>query len=125
MRQGVIVLIPKPGKDRVFVKNWRPITLLNVIYKIISSTIANRLKSVLHFLIHSTQTGFISNRYIGETIRVLYDILITRNELQIPAQLLQLDFEKAFDSVDHQFIWKVLAFFGFSENFIKFMQVAL
>ena len=44
MRRGAIVLIPKPGKDKTFISNWRPITLLSVFYKIISASVANRLK---------------------------------------------------------------------------------
>ena len=43
-RQGVITCIPKEGKDKSFIKNWRPITLLNTVYKIASSCIANRIK---------------------------------------------------------------------------------
>ena len=50
-REGVIVCLPKGEKPREFLKNWRPITLLNVIYKIGSSCIANRIKQVLPQLI--------------------------------------------------------------------------
>ena len=57
-RQGVIVCIPKEGKDKQFWKNWRPITLLNTVYKIASSCIAARLKTVLPKLIVDDQKGF-------------------------------------------------------------------
>ena len=81
LRQGAIKLIPKPGKDRNLVQNWRPITLLSVIYKIISATIANRIKSVLDHLINSNQCGFIPNRYIGENVRTIYDIIVATEDL--------------------------------------------
>ena len=73
--QGIITCIPKPNKPRQFLKNWRPISLLNVIYKLMSSVIANRLKLVLDKLIYNDQKGFISGRYIEENIRLIYDIL--------------------------------------------------
>ena len=72
-RQGIITCLPKGDKPRQFLKNWRPITLLNVIYKIASGCIAQRLKSVLPKLISSDQTGFLSGRYIGENTRLIYD----------------------------------------------------
>ena len=77
--QGIITCIPKPNKPRQFLKNWRPISLLNVIYKLMSSVIANRLKSVLNKLINNDQKGFISGRYIGENIRTVYDILLKQS----------------------------------------------
>ena len=70
-RQGIITCLPKGDKPRQFLKNWRPITLLNVIYKIASGCIAQRLKSVLPKLISSDQTGFLSGRYIGENTRLI------------------------------------------------------
>ena len=56
-------------------KNWRPISLLSVIYKIISSAIANRIKTVLDKLVSETQAGFVARRFIGENSRLIYDIL--------------------------------------------------
>ena len=62
--QGVIVCIPKEGKDKHFLKNWRPITLLNTVYKIASLCIAARLKTVLPKLIGDDQKVFLKGRYI-------------------------------------------------------------
>jgi hypothetical protein len=64
--QGLITLIPKPNKDLSILSNWRPISLLNVDYKILTKVIANRIKRVLNTLIDDNQTGFIKGRYIGE-----------------------------------------------------------
>ena len=58
-KQGIITLIPKSDKDLSYLKNWRPITLLTVDYKISSSGLATRLKSTLNDLIHEEQTKFI------------------------------------------------------------------
>ena len=64
--RGVITLIPKEEESLLNLKNWRPITLLNVDYKIALKAIAKRMEPVLPILIHSDQTGFIKGRYIGE-----------------------------------------------------------
>ena len=108
--QGIITCIPKGDKSREFLKNWRPITLLNVIYKIASDCIAERLKTVLSKLISSDQTGFISGRYIGENTRLIYDIMNYTDEFNIPGLLLIIDFEKAFDTISREFIKKNFTF---------------
>ena len=122
-RQGIITCIPKGDKPRHFLKNWRPITLLNVIYKIASGCIANRLKSVLPKLISSDQTGFISGRYIGENTRLIYDIMDHVDKEYIPGLLLIVDFEKAFDSISWEFIADVLDFFNFGPSIKKWISV--
>ena len=68
-KQAVITLIEKKGKDRCFIENWRPISLLNVDAKILSKVIATRIKKVLPDIIHHNQSGCVSDRYIGETVR--------------------------------------------------------
>ena len=70
-RKGIVTCIPKEDKPKKFLKNWRPITLLNTIYKIASGVISTRIKSVLNKLISKDQTGFLKGRYIGE-IHALY-----------------------------------------------------
>ena len=74
-RQGVISLIPKPNKDLLYLSNWRPISLLNVDYKIATKVISNRIKQVLPSIISFDQTGFMKNRYIGENVRTIFDII--------------------------------------------------
>lgn len=115
-QNGLIVCIPKENKFRNNLKNWRPITLLNTIYKIASGSIANRIKTVLNKLIATEQTGFIKGRYIGENTRLLYDLLQFTEEQNIPGLLLLIDFEKAFDSLSWSFIHKVLQFFNFGPS---------
>ena len=103
-RQGVITCIPKPNKSRHLLKNWRPISLLNVIYKIVASVIANRIKTMLDKIVHEDQKGFISGRFIGENVRLIYDILFETKQEDIPGLLLSIDFQQAFDSVSWKFI---------------------
>ena len=74
--QAVITLIEKKGKDRTLTENWRPVSLVtDVDAKIISKVIATRIKDVLPFIIHHNQTGYVKERYIGETIRSIFDIM--------------------------------------------------
>ena len=124
-KQGIITCLPKPNKARNVLKNWRPISLLNVIYKLMSSAIANRLKTVLNKLIGPDQKGFITGRYIGENIRLVYDILFETKQQQIPGLLLSIDFQQAFDSISWKFIHKVLDYFNFGpsiKSWIKLFQ---
>jgi len=74
-KEGVIICIPKGNKSKDLIKNWRPISLLNVVYKIGSACIAKRLKRVLPSLINEDQTGLMANRYIGDNIRLIYVLI--------------------------------------------------
>lgn len=65
---GIMTCLPKAEKQKQFLKNWRPISLLNVVYKVASGCIANKIKSLLDKLINKDQTGFIKGRFIGENI---------------------------------------------------------
>ena len=93
-RRGVISLIPKDENNLMTLSNWRPITLLNVDYKILAKIIANRIKPVLPKLIHPDQTGFIKERFIGQNIRLLNDLMEYTDEQKIPGILLFIDFDK-------------------------------
>ncbi len=99
-KRGVITLLPKKNKDRLFLKNWRPISLLNTDYKIIAKLLANRMKEVLPSIISEDQYGYLKGRYIGHNIRLLQDISFFTELKQLPCMLLAIDFEKAFDSLN-------------------------
>ena len=92
-KQGIITLLPKKDKDTLQLKNWRPISLLNTDYKIITGCISNRLRKVLIRIINDNQTGFLSNRYIGDTLMRLLNTIEYTNEHNIPAVLIAIDFE--------------------------------
>ena len=74
-RRGVISLIQKKGKDGMYIKNWRPLTLLNTDYKNLAKAIAYRIKPFLSKLIHVSQTGFMHGHNIAHNIRKLTDII--------------------------------------------------
>ena len=118
-RQAVIKLIEKKNKDKRFIKNWRPISLLNVDYKIISKARASRLKQVLPNLISLQQTAYIENRFIGENGRLIADIIEITDALNKEGFLVTMDIEKDFDSLDHSFVISVLRKFGFGNNFVS------
>ena len=74
-RRGIISLIPKKGKDKTILENLRPISLLNVDYKILTKVVVNRIEKILPLLINSDQTGYVKSRYIGENVRLINDII--------------------------------------------------
>ena len=120
---GTITCIPKTGKLRNTLKNWRPLTLLNGTYKFLSSMIAERLKSVLESIINNDQTGFISNRFIGENTRLLYDTITYTETEQLPGLLIIVDYAKAFDTIEWKFIDEVLKIFEFGDEFSKWIKL--
>ena len=115
-RVGVITLLPKGKKDKRQLKNWRPITLLNTLYKIISGAIVARVKKVLPHIINEDQKGFVDGRYGGEVTRMLYDTICNAWHLMKRGIILSIDLEKAFDSVSFSFIESVLKLVGFNET---------
>ena len=104
-------------------KNWRPISLLPVVYKIVSSAVANRIKSQLDKVVSREQTGFIKGRYIGENTRLIYDVMHQCDIRKISGLLMLIDFEKAFDSISWKFLYDVFHFFNFSKNQIAWIKL--
>ena len=119
----MITLIPKKDKDISYLKNYRPISLLTVDYKILAKTIANRLKKCLDILIHSDQSGFLKGRNIGNNVRLITDIIEYAKLNNIPGAILLLDIQKAFDSVSHNFLFRVLNKFNFGDQFVTWIKV--
>ena len=119
---GIITCIPKGDKLRNKLKNWRPITLLNSIYKFYSGIWANRIKKYLPKLIGDSQTGFVMNRFIDENTRLTLDILNESKFENTDGLLILVDFEKAFDSISWDFISKILKLFNFSEKTIQIIK---
>ena len=121
-RQAVITLLDK-GKDRTLLKNWRPISLLNVDYKIMSKALANRCTKHLSKLICEDQVGFVKGRNITDNIRSIADILQYLKDKEEPGILIGIDFEKAFDSVSWEFMLLALSKFNFGSSFIKWIKL--
>ena len=96
-RQVVIKLLEKKDKDKRLISNWRPISLLNVDYKIISKILASRLKKVLPNLISSQQTAYVAQRRINESGRLISDLLSVTKKMKVTGYLVTNDIEKVFD----------------------------
>ena len=120
-----ISLIEKKDKDKRYIKNWRPISLLNVDLKTASKALAARIKKVIRSVILYDQTAYVKGRYIGESIRLIQDIIEYADEMDEEGILFSSDIEKAFDSVDHTFIFTTLKKFGFGPDFIQWVKTLL
>ena len=103
-------------------KNWRPITLLCADFKLATSCMTSRLKPILQNIISQTQKGFLTERYIGECVRIISDLMDKLEEDDIPGLLMLVDFEKAFDTVEWPFIEKTLEFYSFGSTFRKWIK---
>ena len=106
-----------------FLKNWRPVSILNTDYKILTKAQANRLQQVLPKLIETDQVGYIKERYIRENVRIIKDIMSYTDLRRNPGYIVLLDFEKAFDSVEWSFLFKTLHAFNFGPNFISWIKI--
>ena len=122
-RQSVIRLIPKKNKNLLYLKNWRPISLLNLDYKIASKALALRLKKVLSAIVNNAQTGYVEGRFIGENIRLISDILNFTADQEIEGIALFIDFEKAFDSLEWEYLFKALDIFQFGPDFKTWVKI--
>jgi hypothetical protein len=96
---GILSLIPKvPGADNI--KQFRPIALINVIFKLVSKAYAFRLSPVAHQITSQAQTAFIKGRFIQDGPLALHEIIHELKTKKLAAILLKLDFEKAYDRVN-------------------------
>ena len=124
-RQAIVKLLEKPNKDKRYISNWRPISLLNFDLKMISKSLATRVRKVLSNLVDFRQTAYVNERFIGES-GCLIDYVIKVCDIQkISGYLLTVDFEKAFDSLNHKFLIAVLKQYGFGEDFIDWIKIVL
>ena len=114
-------VIYKKG-DVKSLKNWRPISLHNVDYKICSKALSLRLAKVLEFIVSPDQTCSVSGRRISSNLHALRDILDYIDRTNETGILLSLDQEKAFDRVNRNFLLKLLERFGFGPSFTRWIS---
>lgn len=123
MMEATIIVLHKEGKDLLDPGSYRPISLLCSDVKILSKILATRLKKIIHKLVHSDQTGFIPQRSTSRNIRRLF------LNLQIPTEnigsraVMMLDLVKAFDSLEWEYIWRVMKEFGFGPSYISWVKI--
>ena len=130
-KQAMITLLEKKDEDRRFIKNWRHISLMNINVKIASKAIARRLETILPELVHHNQNGFVKGRPVFDAARTIDDLLELAQITSKSGILLAIDFEKAFDSLDHTIClrcWKNLTlghiFYNGLRPFIQTYQAA-
>lgn len=118
-----ISVIPKPGKDDTKLSNYRPISLLNVDYKIYMDILANRFKNILNDVIGKDQNGFLPERHLRYNIRSIVNSLHYYHiHKEKKFALITVDMEKAFDSLRWDFLLKVLKEMNIGERFINIIQ---
>ena len=98
-QRAMLTLLYKKG-EREDISNWRPISLLNVDYKIVTKILAERLKPLLPKIIHPDQKGYVNGRNISDANRLLQDVIAYSEEKKINSSIVFLDFQKAFDHVE-------------------------
>ena len=121
MRLALISLLFKKG-DRLDLKNWRPISLLNVDYKIGTKTLANRLKTVLPSILNEDQTCGVPGRSIFDNLRLVRDSICYVEQKGNSLAIVKIDQEKAFDRVSWEFLQKILERMNFGPTFRSFIQ---
>lgn len=102
MAEGVITIIPKAG-DKRELRNWRPISLLNSDYKVLSKVIYNWLRDVAAKIIRDHQVCAVPGRRIVDNLILLRDMIYFANSHNSPLIVESIDLEKAFDRVSHAF----------------------
>ena len=122
-RLGIITLICENKQQPELLKNWRPITLLNFDYKIISKILTRRLNKVISTIINIDQTCAIPGRSIHDNIHLIRNIVDYCNNKQLGCMLINLDQSKAFDRVSHEYLFQILKAFGFGPDFIRWIQI--
>lgn len=122
LSEATISLILKNDKDASLCSSYRPISLLNVDFKILSKILATRLQQVLPHIISLDQTGFMIGRQSFHNTRRLLNIIHTPGTPS-PEIIVSLDAEKAFDRVEWSFLYEVMEHFGFDNDFILWVKL--
>ena len=120
--QGILRLLFKKD-DPLSLKNWRPISLLNLDYKIATKALSNRIHKVLPNINSEDQTWGLPGHSIFENLFLLRDTIDFVRLKQLPAAIITLDQEKAFDRINHNFLQRVLEKFNFEPDFCCWVQV--
>jgi hypothetical protein len=115
-----LTLIPK--EERVTnPKQFRPISLCNVIYKIITKVVANRLKPILTHVISKEQEGYVEGRQIMDNVILAHEFIHSLKVSRTPGMLIKLDLSKAFDRASWQYLRAILDSFGFDQGWVNWI----
>ena len=106
-------------KDPTEIENYRPITLLNTDYKLLTKSMTLLLIKPIQMLIHPDQAGFIPKWQIFDHIRLAKMVLMYTDTMEVDGVLVALDQEKAYNKIRHDYLWETLGKFGLPESFTK------
>jgi hypothetical protein len=121
---GCVVPIHKSG-DVTQVSRYRPITLLNADYKILARVLANRFAAAMQSSIGSEQTAFLPGREIGDNIMFTQLLAAALDATDLPAGLVSLDIEQAYDSVDREALYAIMRAKGADDGMVQWVRLLL
>jgi len=124
LNYALVALLPKK-EGASLVNDFRPISLLNVIIKIITKVLANRLRLHIDLLVDQVQSAFTKNRYILDSVTCAHEVLAATHNFNIEAVCLKLHFEMAFVFVSWDFLFELLLARGFGQHGIDWIKVCL
>ena len=97
-------------------RDYRPISLVGSFYKILAKVLANRMKFVMNSVIGENQMAFVNNRQILDSFVIAEEVIHSWRNDKVGGLVVKLDFEKAYDSVDHSFLDATLEDMGFGNK---------
>lgn len=122
MNEGILSLIFKEKGDIESLRNWRGITLLNLDYKILTRTFNKRICKPLSYIIHTDQACAVKGRSISDQLIILEELLHYVKDKEDAAMLVGLDLERAYDVVEHGYLFKAIRKFGYPEPIVNFIK---
>lgn len=124
INSSFITLIPKKEGDNNL-NHFRPISLIGNVYKILAKVLSNRLKAVMRKLIGDTQTTFIKERSIFDTVVVLNEAIEDARKVKRKRLFFKVDFAKAYDSVCWDYLLEIKNKMNFSTRWVKWIKVCI
>ena len=116
-----IVLVPKKGGAED-IKDFRPISLVNSLYYLIAKVLANRLKRVMSKLVNTVQNAFVAGRQILDASLIANEVINSITKKKEKGILCKLDIEKAYDTLNWNFLLSSLQKMGFGERWIEWIK---
>ena len=120
-KHGIIICIPKRDGDNT-PNGFRPITLLNTDYKILTRILARRLREVITEQLQHTQFCGIMNSSILDAASQVRDVIAHAESTSTPLCVLTLDFHNAFDRIAHEYLFHILQTYGIQQHFIDLLR---